>query len=164
VASRPGRKLILCLSPGWPFLSGPGVELTSKGQQQLFGSIVDISTLMLQARITLYSIDPLGASEAGTNRVGYWENFAKGVSKPGQVQAGNLALQVLATQSGGLALNSSNDITGLVQKCIRDNAVYYELSFNPPPGGHPHEYHHLEIHIAKPGLTARTRQGYYSQP
>jgi hypothetical protein len=28
----------------------------------------------------------------------------------------------------------------------------------------PNEYHHLEVQIAEPGLTARARQGYYSQP
>lgn len=163
-ASRPGRKLILCLTPGWPYLSGPEVELTSKDKQHIFANIVDLSTLMLKARITLYTIDPLGAAEAGSARVTYWENFAKGVSKPSQVQPGDLAAQVLATQSGGRALNSGNNITGMIQECIRDTAIYYELSFDPPPAKHPDEYHHLEIHIAKPGLTARTRQGYYSQP
>jgi hypothetical protein len=28
----------------------------------------------------------------------------------------------------------------------------------------PDEYHQLQIKLAKPGLTARTRQGYYAQP
>lgn len=163
-ASRPGRKLILCLSPGWPLLSGPEVELTSKAREQIFANIVDLSTLMLQGRITLYGIDPLGASEAASTHVTYWENFVKGVSKPSQAQAGDLALEVLATQSGGVAYNSSNDVTSLIQKSLRDAAVYYELSFNPAQGEHPQEYHHLEIHVAKPGVTARTRQGYYSQP
>lgn len=49
-ASRPGRKLILCLTPGWPYLSGPEVELTSKDKQHIFANIVDLSTLMLKAR------------------------------------------------------------------------------------------------------------------
>jgi hypothetical protein len=26
------------------------------------------------------------------------------------------------------------------------------------------EYHHLEVRVAKAGVVARTRQGYYSQP
>ncbi len=162
--SRPGRKLILCISPGWPLLSGPGVELDSKEQQEIFAQIIDLSSLLQQARIALYSIDPLGTADAASNRTFYWEEFVKGVSKPGQVQVGDLAVQVLATQSGGVALNSSNDITAQLEKCVRDAAAYYELSFDPPPGDHRQEYHDLQIHIARPGLTARTRQGYYSQP
>jgi len=162
-APHPGRKVVLWVSPGWPLLSGPNVELNAKEQQRLFTDIVNFSTQILQARITLYSIDPLGVADTGLRTV-YWKDFVKGISKPSQVQAGDLGLEVLATQSGGIALNSSNDVAAQLQRCLADTGAYYELSFDPPPGGQPHEYHRLEIHIAKPGLTARTRQGYYSQP
>lgn len=160
----PGRTLILCLSPGWPLLSGPNVELDSKGQEQILANVIGFSNLLLEGRITLYSIDPSGAGEAGSERVSYWQEFVKGVSKRSQAQIADLALQVLATQSGGVALNSNNDVTALVQKCVRDTAVYYELSFDPPPDEPSNQYHHLEIHVAKPGVTARARQGYYSHP
>jgi VWFA-related protein len=163
-APRPGRKIILWVSPGWPLLSGPNVRIDAKEQQRLFADIVSFSTQLLQARITLYSIDPLGTADAGGVRTFYWKDFVKGIGNPGQAQAGNLALEVLATQSGGIALNSSNDVATLLQRCIADTGFYYELSFNPLPGDRPNEYHNLEIRIAKPGLTARTRQGYYSQP
>jgi VWFA-related protein len=162
-ASAPGRKIILCISPGWPLLSGPNVEIGKKEQQQLFADIVGLSTQLRQARITLYSIDPLGTADAASSRIFYWQNFLKGVSKPGQVQPGDLGLQVVATQSGGVALSSSNDIAALLRKCLSDTGAYYELSFDPPRGDQPDEYHQLEVHIAKPGLTARTVHGYYSQ-
>ena len=71
---------------------------------------------------------------------------------------------MLATQSGGLVLNFNNDIASLLQEALSDSAPYYELSFDPPPGDKRDEYHHLELKLAKPGLTARARQGYYSQP
>jgi len=105
-AQRPGRKIILWVSPGWPLLSGPGaVELLdSKEQQELFANIVTFSTQLLQARITLYGVDPLGATESEL-RANYYEEFVKGVKEPSQVVPGNLALQVIATQSGGLALS-----------------------------------------------------------
>jgi VWFA-related protein len=77
---------------------------------------------------------------------------------------GNLGLQVLAIQSGGLSLNLSNDIAGALTQCLADSAPYYEISFVAPASSQRDEYHHLEIKIAKPGLTARTRQGYYAQP
>ena len=162
-AARPGRKFILWVSPGWPVLSGPGVLVSSTQQQQLFADIVELSHLFEQGRITLYSIDPLGTADFG-GRALYWQAFTKGVSKPSQVQIGNLALEVLATQSGGLALNTNNDVASLLQRCMTDGSAYYELSFDPPIGDQPHEYHRLEVKVDKPGMTARTRQGYYSQP
>jgi VWFA-related protein len=162
-AARPGRKLILWVSPGWPVLSGPGVLIDSNQQQRLFSDILSLSQLFEQGRITLYSIDPLGTADFG-GRALYWQAFTKPVTKPSQVQAGNLALEVLATQSGGLALNTNNDVASLLQKCLADASAYYELSFDPPLSDQPHEYHHLEVKVDKPGVTARTKQGYYSRP
>jgi hypothetical protein len=162
-ASRPGRKLVLWVSPGWPLLTGPRTDLDSKQQQQIFADVVGLSTRLRQARITLYNIDPLGADESEV-RASYYEEFVKGVKEPGKVEPGNLALQVLATQSGGLALNFNNDIAALLRKCLADTQAYYEITFDPPLPDRRDEYHQLEIKVAKPGLTARTRQGYYAQP
>jgi hypothetical protein len=97
-------------------------------------------------------------------RTSYYKDFLKGVSKPSEVNLGDLSLPVLAIQSGGLALNSSNNIAGLIQECVADAAPYYEISFDSSPAERLDEYHHLEVKVAKPGLTARTRQGYYAQP
>jgi len=156
------RKIIVWLSPGWPLLSGPNIEIDAKQQESFFGQIIDFSNHFWQDNVTLYGVDPSGT--ANPSHTFFWRNFLKGVSKPSQVQAGDLALEVLATQSGGIALNSSNDIAAQLQKCFADLGSYYQLSFDPPHADKPNEYHQIEIHIAKPGLSARTRQGYYSQP
>ena len=160
---RPGRKIILWVSPGWPLLSGPNTMLESKQQQQIFGDVVSISTKLRQARVTLYSLNPEGTSES-LSRASYYQEFLKGVSKPNQVNIGNLGLPVLAVQSGGLALDLSNNLTASLQQCLSDVAPYYEVSFNSPPAEKPNEYHRVQIKLAKSGLTARTRQGYYAQP
>jgi VWFA-related protein len=162
-ASVPGRKIVLWVSPGWPLLSGPYMELDDKQQRQFFGDIVDFSTQLRRARITLDTVDPLGTADS-IYRAFYWKDFVKGISKPSQVQLGNLGLQVIAAQSGGLVLNSNNDTASLLQRCLSDTASYYELAFDAPSARKADEYHALEIRIDKPGLTARTRQGYYSQP
>jgi VWFA-related protein len=164
-AARQGRKIILWISPGWPLLSSPGVEeqMDSKQQQEIFDNVVSLSALLRQGRITLYSIDPLGSADFG-GRAFRWEAFTKGISKPSQTAWGNLALQVIATQSGGLALTGGNDITAFVKECLADTQAYYEISFVPPLDQKRDEYHHLEIHLADRKLTARARQGYYTQP
>src|SRR5579862_676804 len=163
VSSRPGRKIMLWVSPGWPLLSGPYDELDGKAQQRIFGDIVDFSTELRRDRITLYNIDPAGVADS-LSRDTYWENFVKGVSKPSQAQVGNLGLQVLTTQSGGVVFSFDNDITSTLQRCLADTRASYEISFEPPAGGQSNEYHHLEVRVAKRGLTARTSQGYYSRP
>jgi VWFA-related protein len=161
-AAVPGRKLILWVSPGWPLLSGPGIQLSSADQQRLFSTIVALSTKLRQANITLYSVDSLGVAEP-LERVDYYQQFTKGVAKPKQTFIGNLGLQVLAVQSGGLALNSS-DVPASLSKCIADTAAYYQITFDTQRADQPDEYHHLEIRLGKPDLVARTRDGYYAQP
>jgi VWFA-related protein len=162
-AKLPGRKMIFWVSPGWPILSGPRIDLDYKQQNQIFSTVVGLSTQLRQARITLYSVDPLGTNE-GVGRTFYYQDFLKGVSKPNQVNVGDLSLQVLAVQSGGQALASDNDVAALLQKCLADTEAYYELSFVPAPADHRDEYHNLLVQVAKPGLTVRTRTGYYAQP
>ena len=162
--TQPGRKLLIWLSPGWPLLSGPGVELSTKDQQGLFNTIVSLSAALRGARVTLYSIDPLGMADAGSVRMVYYKNFLKGVSSPNKVQGGDLGLQVVAAQTGGQVLNSSNDLTSLIESCLADAKAFYTLSFTSPPADGPNDYHSLQVKISKPGLIARTRTGYYAQP
>jgi VWFA-related protein len=161
--AQPGRKLLIWLSPGWPLLSGPRVQLSSKDQATIFSSVVTLSDALREARITLYSVDPLGIDDAGSFRTFYYESFLKGVKSANKVQSGNLALQVLAVQSGGRALNTSNDVDRLIASCLDDAKAFYTVAFDSPPADNPNEYHSLEIKIDKPGLTARTRTGYYAQ-
>jgi VWFA-related protein len=159
-AARPGRKIVLCFSPGWPLLSGPEVELSNSERRQFFADIEDFSTAFGRDNVTLYSIDAWGANEPLGREV-YWQNFDKGISKPSQVDAGDLALQVLASQSGGLVLNS-NDVAAEIQQALADTRAYYEVSFVPSNDDRPDRYHRLEVRVEKNGLKARTRQGYYS--
>jgi VWFA-related protein len=162
-ASRPGRKLFLWISPGWPLLSGPAVQLDDKERRQLFSDIVDISTILRRGRITVYNINPAGMF-GSLARDTYWESFVKGVGKPNQAQMGNLGLQVLATQSGGAVYSFDNDITALLEKCVAESRAYYEISFKPTADTRPNQYHNLEVRVAKHGLGARTSKGYYSVP
>ena len=163
-APRPGRKLVIWISPGWPLLTGPRIELSDKDQQRIFTQIVALSDSLRRARITLYSIDPLGTADAGGFRTSFYEEFVKGVKKARQTQIGDLGLQVIATQTGGRVLNSNNDVTGEIARCVSDANAFYAVTFDSLVGDGPNEYHSLEIKLDKPGVKALTRTGYYAQP
>jgi VWFA-related protein len=185
-SKKPGRKLLIWLSTGWPAFSQMTVRNTEQNQQKLFGSVVAFSTGLRQAGITLYSIDPSGAGqtqavlqkapESLTERRGgqqmaaagpglfYYQDFLKGVEKPKDADYGDLLLGVLATQSGGQVLYGNNDLAGLISKCMADANAFYVLTFNPPPAARGNEYHGIEVRVDKPGLNARTLTGYYAQP
>ncbi|HEY0264148.1 MAG TPA: VWA domain-containing protein [Granulicella sp.] len=160
---QPGRKLVLWISPGWPLLSGPGIYLDGKEQEGVFHDVVEMSTGLHRSRMTLYAVDPLGAGQSVLSAT-YYQTYEKGISKAGQAEIADTSLQVLAKQSGGLVLTSNNDVASMLARCLDDTSAYYELTFDAAPADKADEYHHIEIKVATPGLTARTRDGYYAQP
>lgn len=162
-AKEPGRKLVVWISPGWATLSGPNVQLTNRDEQSIFDSVVATSSELWLSNITLYTVDPLGTADSGTFRTFYYKSFLKPVTKPSQTQLGDLSLQVLATHSGGLVLNSANDVAGEIERCVRDAKAYYELTYDAPPSDGPNEYHSIEVQLERPGLKAQTRAGFYGQ-
>jgi VWFA-related protein len=162
-AKRPGRKLVIWISPTWPLFSGPGaVQTSAKTEQEIFNSVVGLSDSLRRARVTLYNVNPAGSVSAAGSR-DYYKAFLKGVATPKQAQFGNLAVQVLAIQSGGLVLNSTNDIAGEIAACISDANSFYVITFEPAAAEAPNEYHALDIKVDRPGIVARTRTGYYAQ-
>jgi VWFA-related protein len=162
--TQPGRKLLLWISPGWPYLSGVRVDLTQREAQGIFNSVVAISTALRRARITLYSIDPLGTADAVSFRTTFWEEFEKGIASPKDAQAADLSLQVLAYQSGGRVLNSNNDVTDMIKTAASEADNYYEMTLDLPPAEHADEYHAIQVKTEQANITARTRTGYYNQP
>jgi VWFA-related protein len=162
-AKLPGRKIVLWVSPGWPLLSGVRSEISQKEENQIFDNIVTFSTQLRLVNTTLYNVNPVGTGES-LLRADHYREFVKGVRKPDQTAVGDLGLQVLAVQSGGLALESSNAVADMLNECLSDVDSWYEITLNMPPAEKPNEYHHLEVKVDKPGVTARTRDGYYAQP
>ena len=162
VQGKPGRTVVFWVSPGWPLLSGPAMELTGKQEQQLFDEILDISTKMREAHMTLYAVNPIGTAE-GIGRQTYYENFLNGVNKPNDAEPGNLGLQVLATQSGGRVINS-NDLGASLRTCYADLNEFYELTFDEAPSDNKILYHAVTVTIDQPGMKAQTRTGYYVHP
>ncbi len=162
-ATLPGRKVLLWISPGWPLLSGVRIDLDNRQRQQIFHDIVSFSKALQQSDVSIYNINPLGPEE-DLSRASYYQSFTKGISRPGDTDLADLSLQVLAVQSGGLVLSGSSDVANILQKCVADTQSWYELTFTPASAEKPDEYHHIQINIDKPGLIARTRDGYYAQP
>jgi VWFA-related protein len=145
---KPGRKMVIWMGPGWPFLEDARIIQTNESRQAYFKTIVDLSHKLREARITLYCLFPA----AGILSEGTYETYLKPVLRAHDAQPGNLALEV------------SNDVPGQIGDCIRDIGAYYTLSFTPAPAGHADEYHELRVEVTRTGLTARTNAGYYDQP
>ncbi|HTX41796.1 MAG TPA: VWA domain-containing protein [Acidobacteriaceae bacterium] len=163
-ATTPGRKLVIWISPGWPILDSPNLIVTDQQHRAMFEQIVKLSEDLRTGQATVYDVDPLGTADAGGYRTFLWESFVKPVTKWDQANPGNLALQALAIQSGGQVLNSSNDVAGEIDKCVQDGTAWYTVTFDGGTAEKPDTWHNVQIKVDKPGVTVRTRIGYYAQP
>jgi VWFA-related protein len=159
-----GRKLVLWISQGWWTFDNPDVYVSEQQRKSFFSAIVDLSTAMRNGRITLYAIDPWGTEDAGSFRNMQWQDYLKPVRDFKHSNPGDLALQVLATQSGGLALFGSNNVAGEISRCIDDGNAWYRITVDPQHADAPHTWHDLTVKLDKGGLKVRTRNGYYAEP
>jgi len=158
--TKPGRKLLIWVGPGWPMLESSNFTFSGNDQARYFDIITLLSTRLREARIALYSVSSVTLSASAFR----YRDYLKGVKSANRADTGNLALKVLVEQSGGRVVNPDNNLTGQINNCIADADAYYTLSFDPPKAEHADEYHSLKIKIDKSGLMPRTSTGYYDRP
>lgn len=157
----PGRKLILVIGPGWPLFAVAGEQADMKQRTWVFNSVVQLTNGLREGHIALYCLDPF---DLGRTDPFYYQSFLKGVAAPKNAEYPDLALQVLATHSGGSVIINGRDILGELNTAVRDAAASYELTFESAPGDRPDEYHALEVKVDQPGVTVHTTTGYYAHP
>jgi VWFA-related protein len=155
----PGHKIVMWIGPGW----------TVSGGDIGFDEATELSTRLREARITL-------------DNVNVWPNpeqSSSGFEAPRsqkEMQPAKMALQAIATRTGGLVLDSSGDLDREldrdINRCVGEERSFYTLTFNPPHTYQIDEYHDLRVQlraglragVARPVLKVRAPTGYYNEP
>ncbi|MGB6691562.1 MAG: VWA domain-containing protein [Terracidiphilus sp.] len=151
----PGKKLMFWVGPGW--------DVVTKSVRSNYGAfdwITEFSTRLREARIALYCATDWLSPNLNFN----YHDFSKGITSAGSALYTNLALEVLATQSGGGLLQGSNDPAELIAGRIEAERASYTLTIAVPRTDHVDEYHDVRVELDKPDLTAHTSTGYYDEP
>jgi VWFA-related protein len=155
--TRPGRKLLLWVGPGWNIGSGENAAV-AQGTPPVFDTVWWFSDLLREAHLVLYSFS---AGEIDPSLL--YMDYLPGVTSPHKVSFMNLNRKVLAVQSGGRVITGL-DLEKQIESCVQEAGPFYRISFDPFPADHAHEYHDLKVMIDRLGLIARTNTGYYNQP
>jgi len=150
----PERKLLFWFGNRWP------IKQNSRWQH-LFDSVTELSTRLREARVSVWVND----FWRGTDEENFkYQYFLPGVTSENSLKFENVALQVLAIQSGGGMLRGVGDAAELAMQQVAQASNSYTITFDPPRTDVVDEYHDLNIAVAKTGLTAHTRIGYYNEP
>jgi VWFA-related protein len=145
-----GRKVLVWISPGWPVNSG---EIG-------FDEATELSTRLREARITLDNVNAWPIPDPSFN----YHDYMEAPRSQKDMQPAKLALPVIATQTGGLVLDSSGDLNRDIERCVEELRSFYTLTFNPPHTYQMDEYHDLRVKVDRPALTVRAPTSYYNEP
>jgi VWFA-related protein len=168
----PGHKNIVWISPGLPIFSA--LQMNADAEKQLFDSIRRLSDQLLKARISIYSVDPRGvrsnfstfniATNNASNNLAYVA-YLNALTQANDAAFGNLAIQTLATQTGGHAFFGRNDVDREIATSLTDGNTYYTLAYSPANKDFHGEFRKIRISvIGRPDLSVQTRDGYYAMP
>jgi VWFA-related protein len=151
------RTTIIWVSPGFPVITPFNLDPVQR--QDLLNVLRNLSDELLRWRVTVYSIDPRGVFNNGENRA---TNAFLGSLEANSTAFGDLALERLAVETGGRAFYGRNDVNNLVATSIVQSNLFYTLSYYPSNTNEDGTFRKIRVAIEKPGLTARTRDGYYA--
>jgi VWFA-related protein len=145
-----GRKVVVWISPGWP-VNGGDIG---------FDEATELSTRLREARITLDNVNAWPNPDQSFN----YHDYLEAPRSQKEMQPAKMALQVIATHTGGLVLDSSGDLDREIERCVEEERSFYTLTFNPPHTYQMDEFHDLHVQVDRPALKVRAPTGYYNEP
>lgn len=165
----PGRKAVIFFSEA-AFIFDPNriegsVGSGSLDRLHLFRMVVDEAN---RSGVVIYGLDPRGV---GGDPVGILSsgrpdprNRDPSVTRPSLPRtftAAQEGLFFLARQTGGLFLQNSNDIAGLVKNTMDDMSGYYLLGYAPDSETFNRDFHKIEVKLNRKDLRVRSRRGFF---
>jgi VWFA-related protein len=162
------HKNIIWIGRGFPSVVPSDLKPTS--QDSLTKAIRSTVTLLLNARVTVYKVDPEQFATSTTE-----VDIAASIDVGGGTvdapvggedpSVNNFNFNVFAVQTGGHYFYGLNDLDRYIGNSIDAGGHFYTLSYRPPanpPDTKDGTYRNIKIIMNKPGLTAQTRQGFYA--
>ena len=176
----PGRKAIVLVNSGFEFY-GP-----FQYRAPLYPStMISVMTRRFsdeanRASVVVYAVDSRGlpvqtdpaqgwvdASQSGSFHQQAIDSFPALNRSMSYVGSQDLP-SALAQSTGGLFLHDSNDLSGELETIGDDSSGYYLVGWNPGAAAfqwkHEPEYHKIQVKVRRPGLTVRTRAGFFGKP
>ncbi len=171
----PGHKNLVWISPGFPLWSA--LNFNQTGRQRVTDQLTHLSNQLLEARISIDSVDPRGFLPPVTAELALlgrrqqqqpqqnnvFNAYLVSLGDSNRFNFGDFAIQTLAGQTGGHIFYGRNDVDVALAASIRNAGAYYTLSYAPANRAFHGEFRKVQISLAHPsGLQVKTRDGYYA--
>ena len=140
-----------------------------------FDDLQELYALAHRADVPIYTIDPRGqvtpeeAIRGGIGNIGVLNQAPGSSSNPGvsarsaiaaNLRQQNDRLAEVAINTGGRAFTNQSNLTRAVNEIVADNGSYYLLGYYPAPFSADGKFHTFTVHVKRPDVRVRARQGY----
>jgi VWFA-related protein len=161
----PGRKSVVLFSESMRIPFGNG---SNPGIQESLKRITDAAN---RASVVIYSIDPRGLQYTGVtaadNTMFVSSEQIAGIARQRSqyLRDSRQGMRTLATETGGLFFQDTNDIDDILRKVLDDSNGYYLLAYHPDSATFDArkgqaQFHKVLVRMKRPGLTVRSRGGF----
>ena len=170
----PGRKSLVLLSDGMP-CTFADVDPKGRGDRRVRRAMLGLVDQANRSSVAIYSIDVRGVDPLNTSasdnqvpvRMRDLGDFLL-TRRTTEFRSRDL-LSFLAQQTGGLFIYNTNDIAAGLRRAIDDQRGYYLIAYVPDdatfaPKAGERDFHSLAVRVKRPGVTVRSRTGFYGYP
>jgi len=168
LAGHPGRKNLIWLSAAFPlaiYPEGYGSAVNPINTKNLAGEtpLHDINVQNnISGKVRGFSDEIERVANAMMNaQVAIYPVDCTGLGRDSRSNAAN-TMRVLAERTGGKTYVNRNDIEMAVRTSMDDGATYYTLEYYPENKNWDGKFRVIQVKTARPGVTLRSRQGYYA--
>lgn len=161
-----GRKNLIWVGGGFPTID-PQV-LDSEDAREVKSALQHVTDVLLDTRVALYAVHP-SSSAAGmteitdTTQMDFLEAAGDGLSSNFDPFGASDDFDRLAPVTGGRVVRGRNDIAQQIGSSIDLGSHFYSIAYTPDTNSDAEvQFRKIRIVCLRAGLTATTRDGYYS--
>jgi VWFA-related protein len=174
LANIPGRKNLIWFSGSFPLNVLPSVE----GSSDPFAAVHtnedeyrETVSLLARSQAAVYPIDARGletsplfsAAQSGSRYGRNPSAFSRDLQRLSSTNiAEHQTMAAMANDTGGQAFYNTNGLSQAVSQVIDDGANYYTLAYTPTDARYSGDFRHIDVKLARQGLTLSYRRGYYA--
>lgn len=145
------RKNVVWVGSGFPSLN-PLVSLTAEDRHKFAAAVSEDATLLLEARVVVYTVDPHGIESAPLTYAGQFLSD----------NADQVVFESIAPETGGEIFRLRNDIYTAISNSVEDGASYYTLAYYPGSLDWNGKFRNVQITVNGKDLKVRARKGYFA--
>jgi VWFA-related protein len=160
---KPGHKNVIWVGSGYNAMLDL-VGMSEADRTKTLAGIRLVTDRMLEARMTLYTVDPAGAVAPIVEDQNAELDFLNGGQKLNFGAAETeMSFDRLAASTGGAAISGRNDLDRVVKSVSTEGAQYYTLAYTPSSTSvDERAYRRVLVTMKNPNMRAVTRAGYYA--